>query len=75
MIEKELYMSDEYTIEFLTVKEFADKMHMTEQVIRLWIKTGKIKAMKVSDGPKAHYRIPTSELYRLHALVYENKEK
>lgn len=63
-------MNEDYEIEFLTVKQFAKKMNLSEQVIRLWIKKGKIKGMKISSGKKSPFRIPNSELSRLHEEVY-----
>ena len=47
----------------LTVKEAAARMRVNAETIRRWIRTGKLRAAKVSA--KSSYRIPESELQRL----------
>jgi excisionase family DNA binding protein len=45
----------------LNVDEFATLSHMTENLVRQWIREGKIKAKKLGKS----YSIPRSELDRL----------
>lgn len=48
--------------DWMTVKEFADDVQLSAQTVRDWIKTGKLKAVKISDRT---IRIPKTELERL----------
>jgi Helix-turn-helix domain len=61
--------------ELLTVKQFAllIKMHYNS-VIRN-IKSGRIKAFRISAGDKAAFRIPRSEIHRIAEfyIMEENK--
>ena len=47
----------------LTVTEVANKFSVSRQTVLKWIKTGKIKAVKVVKV----YRIPSEELERIMA--------
>jgi excisionase family DNA binding protein len=51
--------------EFLNVYEFAKKLRVHPQTIRRCIKSGRIQAFRISDGKRAGWRIPTTELGRL----------
>lgn len=60
---------------FLTVEEFAKRLKMHPGSIRRSIQQGKIFATKLTNGKKAHYRIPESELERLYLQgMCENKK-
>lgn len=48
-----------------TVKDFSKLMKMHPNTIRKAIKTGKITGFKIGKGPKAEWRILTSEVERL----------
>ena len=62
-------------MEYFTVTEFAKKVKMHPASVRKAIKEGKIYATKFSCGIKAPYRIPESELERLHIQsMYESKK-
>jgi excisionase family DNA binding protein len=51
---------------FLTVKEFAERMKMNPLTIRLAIRRGEIYATKFTSGKRSRYRIAESELERLY---------
>lgn len=50
--------------EFYTVKEFASIMGVHWQTVRNWIKSGKVRAVKMG-GKNYTLRIPKEEVYRL----------
>lgn len=52
-------------IEYFTVKEFAEKMRVTERTVYRWIKLEVLKASQVVKG--GEYRIPASEYERIQA--------
>lgn len=54
--------------DFLSIKEFADKIHVHPNTVRRALKNGKLNGFKLSNGKRAVYRIPVSEMNRL-ALV------
>lgn len=58
-------------IEFLSVNSFADRMMCSKEEIYIWIKQGKIAAMRLGSGPKSPWRIPMSELYRFREMAYQ----
>lgn len=62
---------------FLTVKEFSEKMKMHPATVRRAIRNGKIYAMRPGIGKKSRYRIAESEIERLQlAGIYEiSKDK
>ena len=63
------------SINFLTVKEFAERMKMDVQGIRRLIRMGKIFAARPGGCKKSPYRISESELERLHIQgMCESKE-
>lgn len=62
-------------VRFLTVKEFSEQMSLTREQVYEWLKIGKIKGIRVSDGPKSQWRIPDTELKRLHALAYGEEDE
>lgn len=51
------------TVDYLTVREVAQKLRLTEHTVRVWISAGKIKAIK----PGLNYLIPANELNRILA--------
>ena len=51
--------------EFLSVTEFAQWFGVVEDTVRLWIRQGSIRAVKV--GAQSYWRIPISECDRLAA--------
>lgn len=51
---------------YLTVQEFAERMRMHPGTIRKSIKQGRIYATRTSTGKRSHFRIPETELERLH---------
>lgn len=63
---------NEYEIKFYTVKEFAKLISFKPAQVRKWIREGKINALKINEGKKSAYRIPSSELLRMHARAYNN---
>ncbi len=56
----------EKPVNFFTVEEFSKQIKVHPGTLRKLIKTGKIYAIRVGVGKKAPYRIPESELERLH---------
>jgi excisionase family DNA binding protein len=52
-------------MEYFTVKEFAEKMRVTERTVYRWIKLTVLKASQVVKG--GEYRIPISEYERIQA--------
>lgn len=57
--------------QFMTVKEFSECLKVKNVQVYDWIKEGKVKALRVSSGPKSPWRIPETELNRMHARAYE----
>lgn len=53
-------------INFLTLKEFADKIKMHPGSVRRAIKQGRIFASRPSMGKRGPFRIAESELERIH---------
>ena len=58
--------------EFLTVKEFADRLKMHYNTVLKSIHKGRINAFRINEGVKASYRIPSSELNRLGLFQLES---
>ena len=48
----------------LTVPETAERLRITEETVRRWLRSGKIRGVRLG-GTKAGYRIPESEVTRL----------
>lgn len=48
----------------LTVKEAADRMRVTGETVRRWLRSGKLKGHKIS-ATRGGYRIPSSEVERV----------
>lgn len=59
-------------LEFLTVKAFAEKVKVGRKLVYEWIDIGRIKALRISNNERSHWRIPVTELRRLHAQAYED---
>lgn len=51
---------------FLTLQEFSERIKMHPGTVRKAIRKGKIFASRPGMGKKSPYRIPESELERLH---------
>jgi excisionase family DNA binding protein len=49
--------------EFLTVKEIADRMRVTEFTVRNWLRSGRLKGYR-PGGTKAGWRVRESDLDR-----------
>ena len=62
-------------MEFITVAEFARRLKMHPGSVRRAIREGRIFAMKISNGKKAHHRISESEIERLHLKGMCEKQK
>ena len=60
-------------VEFYTPDEMAKKMKISRPTIYEWIRSGKIKALRASSSSRGPWRIPVTEVKRLHALAYEVK--
>ena len=66
-----LYMQElQVDLEFFTVQEFCSKMKISREQAYNWIKSGRIKALRLEDNPKSPWRIPSSELERLQCSCY-----
>lgn len=50
---------------FCTVKEFSKLLKVHPNTVLNSIKKGRIQAFRISNGPRASYRIPFSEIQRL----------
>jgi len=66
-------MNEEFR--FMTVKEFSLKMKIHPRIARRWIKDGKVKAYNSGSEKRMIWRIPYSEIQRIHAEAYLKKEK
>lgn len=59
--------------EFYTVQEFADLVKIQREQVYAWIKSGKVRAMRLENGPKSPWRIPITEILKLHSECYEER--
>jgi excisionase family DNA binding protein len=50
----------------LTVRQFADRLHMHPATVRIWLRDGKIRGMRL-PADKLGWRIPESEVDRVLA--------
>lgn len=50
---------------FVTVNEAAEILHVHQRSIRNWIKSGKIRAIKLGKTARPTYRISFEELERI----------
>lgn len=48
-------------MEYLTVKEYAQRMGLNAEYVRRCCRTGAIKAFRATDAPQAQWRIPWEE--------------
>lgn len=46
-------------LNLLTVAEVATVLGAQEEVVRQWVRSGRLSGFKLGDGPKARYRIPS----------------
>ena len=60
----------ENEIEFLTAIEFARALKVTRETVYAMIKKQKVKAIRLFDTKNSEWRIPKSELQRMHAKAY-----
>lgn len=60
---------------YLTLKEFGERIKMHPATIRRSIKEGKIYATRPSAGKRAPYRIAESELERLQIQAMCDSQK
>ena len=61
--------------EYFTVKEFASLLRLDRRTITNAIREGRIAAIRMGDGIKAHFRIPRHQIDRLTLLTEEEKKK
>lgn len=69
--------------EYLSIIEFAKKLHVHPNTIRRLIKKGRVQAVKLCTGKKCTYRIAESEVGRIAMFdledmiekIIENREK
>lgn len=62
-------------MEYLTVKEFAERTKLCPHTIRMSIKLGHIYACRPGAGKRSPFRIPVTELERIEiAGRFENEE-
>jgi excisionase family DNA binding protein len=49
--------------EYLTTRQAADRLQVTEDTVRRWLRSGQIRGSRLSD--RAGYRIPREEIERV----------
>lgn len=54
--------------EFLTVSQFSIYLNICCHTVRKMIKSGKVRAFRASDGKRAPFRIPKSEMTRFQVM-------
>lgn len=57
--------------EFLTIKQMADILKVSEHTITRYIKAGRIRAIKFGKSRRSPVRIDVNELLRLQQVGYE----
>ena len=57
--------------DFLSIKEFAQKLGVHPNTIRRAIKSGRISAFRIGSGEKSIYRISSNEINRLSLIDLE----
>lgn len=62
-----------HDLEFLTASEFANKLKVKNDQVYRWIDDGKVRAIRMNDSLRSPWRIPYTELRRMHASAYENE--
>ncbi|HMH10467.1 MAG TPA: helix-turn-helix domain-containing protein [Candidatus Nitrosopolaris rasttigaisensis] len=55
----------EITKEFLSIKQFAEKVGLHPHTIRNYIRNGCLNAFQIGPSEKSPYRIPISEFQRI----------
>jgi excisionase family DNA binding protein len=48
----------------LTVAEVAERLRINPETVRVWIRSGKVKGIRIG-GDRIGYRIPESEVQRI----------
>jgi len=51
-------------MDYLTTRELADRLKVKPQTVVLWIKAGRVSAIR-TPGDRGRYRIPVTEAERL----------
>lgn len=59
-------------LRFLTLPQFCERVQISKATIYQMLKEGKIKGIRLSEGPRGGWRIPFTELQRMHAMAYQN---
>ena len=57
---------------FFSVRQFASKLGVHPNTVRIAIRKGLISTLRLASGKTANYRIPHSELERLSVVNLEN---
>lgn len=57
-----------------TVSEVAERLQLHQQTVREWLRTGKIKGVRLG-GTKAGWRIPDSEVARVSLASYSEAQQ
>ena len=60
--------------ELFKVSEVAKLFDVTPYTVREWLKSGKMKGIKMGDGVKPHWRITKSEVNAFGTRMYGNGE-
>lgn len=62
-------------LQYFTVNEFAGLLKVKRQQVYKWIAFGRIKAIRLNETEKSPWRIPFTELQRMHASAYRFAEE
>jgi excisionase family DNA binding protein len=54
------------TEELLTVEEVAERLKLSQETIRIWLRTGRLRGIRLGTR-RSGWRVPTSEMERLLA--------
>lgn len=57
---------------YLTVKQMAEILNVSTQSIRRSLRSGRLHGIRITGDKKAHYRIPASEIERMHTMSFED---
>lgn len=59
---------------FYTVDEVAQILKVKRHFVYLMLKSKRLRGVKLSEGKRSVWRIPTSEINAICSEAYENKE-
>lgn len=59
-------------LKFLTINQFCQQLNVSKVMVYRMLKIKSLKGIRISEGPKAGWRIPITELQRFHAMAYQN---